>query len=86
MNPRFHEFVVPEGYKFLKSRTWWSSITVGKGSDSGLPININATIPAADPDSQLYCRYNGEWMQAAVTANWNIHGMDVERTGAARSG
>ena len=79
MNPRFHEFVVPKGYKFLKSRTWWSSITVGKGGDSALPININATIPAADPDSQLYCRYNGEWMQAAVTSNWNIQGMDIER-------
>jgi len=29
LNPRFHEFEVPEGYKYLKSRTWWASLAVG---------------------------------------------------------
>lgn len=79
LNPRYHEFEVPEGYKYLKSRTWWASLSVGKGGESALPININVTIPAADPDSQLYCEYNGEWMQAAITSSWNIDGMDLER-------
>ncbi len=79
LNPRFHDFDVPEGYKYLKSRTWWSCIEVGKGGDSALPLHIKAPIPAADPDSQIYCNYNGEWMQVAVTAAWNINGMDKEK-------
>lgn len=78
LNPRFHEFDVPEGYKYLKTRTWWPSMWVGTGGSSDLPININITIPSADPDSQLYCKYNGEWMQVAATAGWNLLGMDQE--------
>jgi len=27
LNPRYHEFEVPEGYKYLKSRTWWASLS-----------------------------------------------------------
>lgn len=78
-NPRFHEFEVPEGYKYLKSRTWWACFEVGTPSDSALPIGIHVAIPTADPDSQLFCKYNGEWLQAAVTQGWNIGGMDKER-------
>jgi len=79
LNPRFHDFDVPEGYKYLKSRTWWSCIEVGKGGQSILPLHIKAPIPTADPDSQIYCNYDGEWMQVAVTAGWNIDGMDKEK-------
>ena len=79
LQPRFHEFEVPEGYKYLKSRTWWASVYIGKGRRFGLPFGINITIPAADPDSQLYCKFNDEWMQVAATASWNIAGMDSEK-------
>jgi hypothetical protein len=79
LNPRFHYFDVPEGYKYLKSRTWWACFEVGTATGSALPIGIHVAIPAADPDSQLYCKYNGEWMEASVTQGWNIGGMDRER-------
>jgi len=79
LNPRFHEFDVPDGYKYLKSRTWWASLAVGTGKESALPLHINIAIPAADPDSQLYCKYDDKWMQVAVTQGWNIGGMDKER-------
>lgn len=80
LNPRFHEFEVPQGYKYLKSRTWWASFSVGKGGESALPLHIKVAIPTADPDSQIYCKYNGDWMQTAVTQGWNIGGMDLEQT------
>jgi hypothetical protein len=79
LNPCYHYFEVPEGYKYLKSRTWWASILVGSGKQSALPLDFNAVIPPGDPDSQLYCKYNGEWMQAAITDSWNIGSMDIER-------
>jgi len=78
LNPRFHEFVVPEGYKYIRSRTWWPSIWLGKGGNSDLPVNINITIPSSDPDSQLYCKYDKQWMQVAATAGWNLKGMEKE--------
>lgn len=82
LNPRFHEFNVPEGYKYIKARTWWASITGGIGKNSDLPLSILITIPIADPDTQFYCNYNDdEWLQASYTQAWNLNeGMDEERT------
>ena len=81
LNPRPHYFEVPsDDYKFLHSRTWWSSIWAGTPPASAIPININITMPAADPDSQFYCKdENGDWMQVKVTQGWNIGGMDQEK-------
>ncbi len=82
LNPRFHEFEVPEGYKYIKARTWWASITAGEKGESDLPLSLIITIPAADPDTQFYCDFgNGEWLQVAYTQSWNLDtGMDKERT------
>ncbi|MGF3584845.1 MAG: hypothetical protein ACQXXD_03930 [Thermoplasmatota archaeon] len=76
LNPRFYDFEVPEGYKYLKSRTWWSCLEI---RTKRLPISFSAVIPPADPDSQIYCNYNSEWMQVAATAEWNIGSMDIEK-------
>ncbi len=81
VNPRFHDFEVPEGYKYLKARTWWASIGFGQSSKSDVPIALKITIPTADPDSQFYCKFDsGEWLQVDYTQEWNmVSGMDVER-------
>jgi len=80
LNPRSHEFDVPEGYKYLKARTWWASFYLGTAEKSALPLHINMTLPTADPDTQFYCDYEGKRMQVAVTQGWNIGGMDKEKT------
>ncbi len=82
LNPRFHDFEVPEGYKYIKARTWWASITTGIGKDSDLPLSVLITIPTADPDTQFYCDFgDGEWLQVAYTQAWNLNeGMDEEKT------
>ena len=82
LNPRPHYFDIPEGYKYFKARTWWSSFWFGTPPKSAFPLHINATIPAADPDTQFYCQYEDEWMQVAATQGWNIGGMDIEKTEA----
>ncbi len=78
LNPRYHKFYVPEGYTYLKSRTWWAALEVGLGKESALPLTINAVIPPGDPDSQLYCKYGDDWMMVAITSAWNIGGVDKE--------
>jgi len=82
LNPRPHEYEVPEGYKYFKARTWWASRWIGTPAKAALPLHVNVTIPAADPDTQFYCEYEGERMQVAVTQGWNIGGMDREKTEA----
>lgn len=79
INPRPHFFNIPEGYKYLKARTWWASFWFGTPATSDLPLHVNATIPAADPDTQFFCKHEDEWMQVAATQGWNIGGMDKEK-------
>jgi len=62
LNPVYHEFNVASKYKYIKAETWWDGLLIGK-----------TMIPTGDPDLQLYCRYDGKWMEAAAVSNWNIY-------------
>ena len=63
LNPIYNEFTVDEQYKYLKAETWWDCLLLGPG----------AMIPTGDPDLQLYCQYEGGWMQAAAVSYWNVY-------------
>jgi len=63
LNPVYHEFSVDDEYRYVKAEAWWDGILVGG----------NTMIPTGDPDLQLYCRQDGEWMQTAAAAYWNIY-------------
>jgi len=80
ITPRSQFFEIPEGYKYLKARTWWASLWFGTPAKGGFPVNINITIPGGSPDSQFYCKYGDQWMETALSQGWNVAGMDLERT------
>jgi hypothetical protein len=63
LNPVYHEFSVGDEYRYVKAEAWWDGILIGG----------NIMIPTGDPDLQLYCRQDGEWMQAAAAAYWNVY-------------
>jgi hypothetical protein len=63
LNPVFDDFTVDEEYKFIKAEVWWDSLIFAAGP----------TIPAGDPDVQLYCQQDGDWMQASAVALWNMY-------------
>jgi len=63
LNPVYRDFTVDSKYKYIKAEAWWDGIILG-----GVIM-----IPTGDPDIQLYCQENGEWMQSAAIANWNIY-------------
>jgi hypothetical protein len=81
LNPQYETFNVPEGYKFLRARSWYPSFYFSFGLESaGFDNLINMTIPPGDRDIQLYCKYNGEWMLAQNTISWNTKdGMDLDK-------
>ncbi len=62
LNPVYHEFTVPEQYKYLKADLWWNCFILG-----GF-----IAIPPGDPDLQLFCQHGSDWMQTAAVATWNI--------------
>ena len=80
--PIYNDFYVPEGYKFLKVRSWYPCFYFSAGVP-GFEGIVNMSIPAGDRDIQLYCERNGQWMMAGITSGWNAQGgMDIDKTSA----
>lgn len=78
--PTYNEFFVPDGYKFMKVRSWYPCFYFEAGLP-GFEGLINMSIPAGDRDIQVYCDQDGEWMMAGITSEWNTQsGMDVDKT------
>jgi len=78
--PQYNEFMVPEGYKFLKVRSWYPCFYLEAGIP-GFEGIINMSIPAGDRDIQVYCDEDGQWMMAGITSEWNTQGgMDIDKT------
>ncbi|UCD12918.1 MAG: hypothetical protein JSW60_04955 [Thermoplasmatales archaeon] len=80
--PIYNEFDVPEGYKYIKVRSWYPCFYIDVGAP-GFEAIVNMSIPAGDRDLQVYCDYNGQWMMAGISSAWNAKsGMDIDKTSA----
>ncbi len=84
ITPQFKDFEVPDGYKYLDAKLRYNSFYIKPSFLEKLPVPaINITIPPGDPNIELFCRYNDEWMQVAATYGWNaVYGMAIEETGS----
>jgi hypothetical protein len=82
LNPQYHEFLVPNGYKFLKARCWYPCFYFGvKPPGKGFENILNISIPPGDRDMQLYCENSGGWMEVEAVVDWNTQsGMDTIKT------
>ncbi len=73
--PQYSDFYVPPEYKYIQADLYWPSVswmpTIMFLATLGL-LQGGLTIPAADPDLQLYCYHEGELMEVASSENWNI--------------
>ncbi len=78
LNPQFKEFTVPDGYMYLQARAWYSCLSF-KLSFPFIGDIAKTSIPSGDKDIQLYCKYDGDWMQVAAVDAWNAkEGMDTD--------
>ncbi|MCD6236457.1 MAG: hypothetical protein J7K13_00690, partial [Thermoplasmata archaeon] len=81
ITPEFVDFNVPEGYKYLKARLWYPCFYFGINVPGFFNL-VNITFPPGDPNLELFCKYNDEWMQVSATLGWNQKfGMDLEYAG-----
>ncbi|HEC86924.1 MAG TPA: hypothetical protein ENI49_03530, partial [Thermoplasmatales archaeon] len=83
LNPVSHDFIVPEGYMYVYARCWYPSLTIKISLPlPGFEMSRQLVIPSGDKDLQVYCMYNGGWMQTLALDAWNSGGgMDKERGG-----
>jgi hypothetical protein len=60
------------------ARAWYPCVY--RKVDLGGMMNMgNISIPSGDKDIQLYCKYEGDWMQTSARAEWNQKfGMDKD--------
>ena len=73
LNPQYRTFTVPDGYKYIQARTWFACL------EMMISPFMWTVLPAGDKDMQLYCKYDGDWMEvAACSTNTNQWGMDPE--------
>ncbi len=63
LNPVYHPFDIPEGYKFLYADCWWD----------GFLMAGNIMMPTGDPDMQIYCKEEEGWMQTSAVSAWNVY-------------
>jgi len=73
--PQYNDFYVDNDYKFITADLWWPSISWFPNfiylATLGM-LTGGVTLPSADPDLQLYCNYEGDFMEVAASQNWNI--------------
>ncbi|RLF50383.1 MAG: hypothetical protein DRN24_06620, partial [Thermoplasmata archaeon] len=82
ITPQFVDFSIPEGYKYIKARLWYPCFYFAINLP-GFFNAVNTSFPPGDPNLELFCKYNDEWMQVGATFGWNQKfGMDLEFMGS----
>ena len=73
LNPVSNEFDVPDGYSYLFANVWYPCVAVKIGIPfiSFFDNLANVSIPSGDKDLQLYCQWDGDWMQVLAFDEWN---------------
>lgn len=73
--PQYNDFYVPEGYKYIKADLYWPSLSLFPNLMPIITLGVllgGVSVPASDPDLQLYCNYENELMMVSVSQKWNI--------------
>jgi len=71
-------FTVENEYKYVELDLWYPSFVinfgVGLNNIPGFGGAAGITLPSVDPDIQIYCKYEGDWLQTAGESNMAITG------------
>ena len=71
--PEYERFNIEEDYQYVRVDLWYPAIEINSKIMElipGFPPII--TIPSVDPDLQLYCNYEGDWLQTCASSEMTI--------------
>lgn len=74
--PVFKKFTIGDAYKYIKADLWYPAVSIKSTLLTAVPGFGGARIvlPSIDPDFQLYCRHDGDWLQTSSAAEMAITG------------
>jgi hypothetical protein len=71
--PEYERFTVEDEYKYIKADLWYSAVVINSKIMEMIPgFPSIITIPSYDPDLQLYCSYDNDWLQTASSSDMTI--------------
>lgn len=71
--PEYERFTVEEEYKYVRADLWYPAVTINSKIMEMIPgFPPIITIPSVDPDLQLYCSYDGDWLQTCASSEMTI--------------
>lgn len=71
--PEFKRFEVEDSYKYIEADLWFPAVTMTSKIMElipGFPPII--TLPSVDPDLQLYCQYESDWLMTSASSDMTI--------------
>jgi len=72
--PEYERFEVGDEYIYVRADLYYPSVVINSKLFSLVPGFGGGliTLPSVDPDLQLYCKYEGDWLQTAAESNMAI--------------
>jgi len=74
--PEYERFEVGSEYKYVRADLYYPSVVINSKLFSMVPGfgSGRITLPSVDPDLQLFCKYEGDWLQTAAASGMTITG------------
>lgn len=73
--PEYEYFTIEDEYKYAQVDLWYPAFVMLKNvlrAVPGFSGAVGLTIPSVDPDLQIYCKYEGDWLQTSAASQMAI--------------
>lgn len=71
--PEYARFTVEDKYKYIEADLWYPAVTINSKIMEAIPgFPSIITLPSVDPDLQLYCQYESDWLQTSASSDMTI--------------
>jgi len=76
----YEYFTVDDEYKYVRVDLWYPAFVYSSKILDVVPgFGADITLPSVDPDLQIFCKYEGDWLQTSASADMAISGGPHEK-------
>ena len=69
----YEYFTVDDEYKYVRVDLWYPAFVYSSKILGAIPGSFgDITLPSVDPDLQIFCKYDGDWLQTSASASMAI--------------